>query len=261
MKIYDYYRDTAKARLNGSIAALVPAIIIVSGNLSFFQNNEIMLGTIPFLVYSLLSFQIYLFRHNQAILIGKNMSLSHRRVQTLFDAKHLLVVYLNVLSPKVMLFFTDGHLAGEIKKSKNRVRFLKLERCFTLTNSQKKVIATFKIEGRKKVKIQVFSEENKYLGCLERQKKLILQKDRKELLDSTGRYVGTIQGSSFYMDEQIYNKEDKRVGRLRRGWMPLEWESLFPEPNTPVLSFSEGLNEEDKLVGLSLLINEYFIER
>ena len=53
MKINEYYRDTANLNLNGSIAALIPAIIIVAGNLFFIKNNEIMILMIPFLIYSL----------------------------------------------------------------------------------------------------------------------------------------------------------------------------------------------------------------
>jgi hypothetical protein len=43
--------------------------------------------------------------------------------------------------------------------------------------------------------------------------------------------------------------------------MPVEWSSVFPEPNTPVLSLSENLTEKDKLLRMSFLINEYFIDR
>lgn len=60
MKINEYYRDTAHMHLNGSIASLVPTIMIVIGNLSVFKNNDIMLLAIPFLIYSFISFQIYL---------------------------------------------------------------------------------------------------------------------------------------------------------------------------------------------------------
>jgi hypothetical protein len=86
-------------------------------------------------------------------------------------------------------------------------------------------------------------------------------KSKKELLDETGRFIGAVEGSPFFMDEHVVDTSKKTVGHLRRGWMPLEWSKFFPEPNTPVLTFSESLTNKDKLLRMSFLINEYFIER
>ena len=41
MKINEYYRDTAHLNLNGSIASLLPVIIIIAGNLTIFKTKEI----------------------------------------------------------------------------------------------------------------------------------------------------------------------------------------------------------------------------
>ncbi|MCM2531988.1 hypothetical protein NDK43_05755 [Neobacillus pocheonensis] len=261
MKIHEYYRDTANICLNGSLAALVPTVMIVGGNISFFQNKEIMILTLPFLVYSLISFQIYLFRLKQSIAIGINMTKSKSLYQSLFDVKQLLVVYLNSQHPRLLLYFPDGHLAGEIKKYRvkgNRV--FELTKTFALHNFHGQVIGFFKVKGKNHLKIDVYDQNNVYLGCYEK-KKVSWMKHKKELLDASGRFIGEIEGSSFYMDEHLLDKSKHVVGRLRRGWMPLEWSPIFPEPNTPVLSFWEGLTEKDKLLRMSFLINEYFIER
>lgn len=261
MKINEYYRDTAKARLNGSIAALIPAIIIISGNLSYFQNKLVMVGCVPFIIYSLISFQIYLFRLNQSIAIGKNMSSSLGANRTIFDESHLLLVYFDLLSPSLLLFFSNGYLAGKITKYKKGKRIFQRNRDYVLLGLNDDILAIFRVKGRKKIKIEAFTKENEYLGCYEKTKKSILRKSKKELLDSSGRFVGAVEGSALFMDEQIYNNQSRRVGRLRRGWMPLEWSNIFPEPNTPVLSFWEGFSEKDKLLRMAMLINEYFIER
>lgn len=261
MKIYEYYRNAANARLNGSMAALVPAIIIVCGNLSFFQNKVMMLGIIPFLFYSFINFQIYLSKLNQSMIIEKNMDMKKEIKKTLFEVKQLLIVYLDILSPSLLLFFPDGYLAGKIQKTKKPRSIFNRNKTYTLTNTADEILATFKVRGRKKVKIEVFSGANVYLGCYEKTKQPVLQKDKKELLDSTGRYIGAVKGSALFMDEQIFDNRNEIVGRLRRGWMPLEWSSCFPDPNTPVLSLWDGFSEKDKLLRLSMLINEYFIER
>lgn len=261
MKIYEYYRDTANLSLNGSIAVLFPAILIIVGNLSFFQSDKIMLLTIPFLVYSIISFQLYLFKMNQSFMIGKNMLRAESVYQSTFETKYLLIVYLNSQSPCLQLFFPDGYLAGVIKKyHKNRKSFYRLSRTYALYNFQGRVIGYFDIKGKKTIKIDVYDQNKVYLGCYEK-KKLNWRKRKKEFLDASGKFLGTIDGASSFMDEQILDSFSHQVGRLRRGWMPLAWSGLFPEPNTPVLSFQDGLLEQDKLLRMALLINEYFIER
>ncbi|MEH7547599.1 hypothetical protein V7306_17555, partial [Neobacillus vireti] len=116
------------------------------------------------------------------------------------------------------------------------------------------------LKGRKVLKIDVFDRNQDFLGRFEK-RNIGFRKAKKELFDHTGRFIGEIEGYSVFMDELVYDHGEHQVGRLRRGWMPIEWSPLFPEPNTPVLSLKEGLSEKDKLLRMSLLINEYFIER
>ena len=261
MKIYEYYRATANLNLNGSIASLIPSAIIVALNLSFFQNKEIMLLTIPFLAFSLISFQIYLFRKRQSICIGKNMVHSIHHFHSFFEAKQLLVVYLNTQSPKVLLFFPDGHLAGKIKRFRKKKTFIwKQSKNFVLVDYKDRVMGYFEVKGKEKRRIEVFDSKYRNIGCFEK-RKAGWRKYKKELLDETGRFIGAVKGSSLFMDEFVLDSLKRPVGRLRRGWMPLEWSKFFPEANTPVLTLSETLNEKDKLLRISFLINEFFIER
>ncbi|MFZ7944349.1 hypothetical protein [Neobacillus sp. 19] len=261
MRINEYYRDTANLNLNGSIAALVPTILIVAINLSIIKHSELMLMTIPFLFYSLISFQIYLHRMRQSIEISKNILESENINQSILQAEHLLVFYMNTQSSQVHLYFPNGNLAGIIKKTpKNGWKRLRTSKTFALYNYDEEVLGFFKVKGEKSIKIEVYDRQSRLLGSLEK-KVLGWKKSQKELFDGCGGYVGGIEGSSVFMDEQVLDTQHRQVGRLRRGWMPLEWSLLFPEPNTPVLSFKEALAENDKLLRMSFLINEYFIER
>lgn len=261
MKINEYYRDTANLNLNGSIAALIPVVMIVAGNLSIIKNKDIMILTIPFLIYSLICFQIYLFRRRQSISIDRNMAKSERNLQSLFEARNLLVLFLNTNSSRLLLYFPDGHLAGMIKKFHRKgIKKLSSSKIFALYNLENEAIGYFKVCGKKNIKIEVFDHKRNYLGRFEK-RKLNWRTKKKELLDAKGRYIGAVEGSSTFMDEQVINKNYSLEGRLRRGWMPVEWSPLFPEPNTPVLSLSETLSDQDKLLRMSFIINEYFIER
>ncbi|WP_066061494.1 hypothetical protein [Neobacillus soli] len=261
MKIHEYYRETANINLNGSIASLIPTILIVVGNLSFINNREIMLLTIPFLIYSLISFQLYLFRMKQSIAISRKMTKSKSFHQSFFEASHLLVLNMNTHSSKLLLYFPNGHLAGMIKRYRGMgLNNLRLSKVYALYNSYGNAIGFFVIKHRKVIRVEVYDQRRKYLGML-RKRNQGFRKSKKELFDEERRYVGAVEGSAVFMDEQVVNNSNRHLGRLRRGWMPLEWSPLFPEPNTPVLSFRENLSEEDKLLRMSLLINEFVIER
>jgi hypothetical protein len=261
MKIHEYYRGSANITLNGSIAALVPAIIIGVGNLYYFQNKQIMILMIPFIVYSLISFQIYLFRVRQSVSIERNMTQLQSKFQNIFEARHLVVVFMNHQQPCLHLFFPDGHRAGMIKKYKQKGLFLfRKPRIYALYNNLGQIVGFYKIKKLKRIVMEVYDRNMNFVGCYEKEK-LSWLKSKIEMMDENGHFIGVVEGSAYYMDERVYNQSRQQVGRLRRGWMPVEWSSVFPEPNTPVLSLSETLTEKDKLLRMSFLINEYFIER
>ncbi|MFP7299947.1 hypothetical protein [Neobacillus niacini] len=261
MKIYEFYRGSANITLNGSIAALVPAILISLGNLYYFQDNEIMLLTIPFVVYSFINFQLYLFRIKQSISIERKMTQNLNDYQHIFQTKNLVVVFMNHQQPCVHLYFPNGHQAGMIKKYRQKGHFpFRKPILYALYNQHEQAVGFYKIKQLKTLVIEVYDQNMKFVGCYEKEK-LSWFKSKKEMMDENGRFIGTVEGAAYYMDECVYNPSREQVGRLRRGWMPFEWSDRFPEPNTPVLSLSENLSEKDKLLRMSFLVNEYFIER
>ncbi len=260
MKINKYYRDAAHSNLNGSIAALFPVILLVAGNIIFFKNQEIFILTIPFIAYSFFSFQISLFRMKQSHMIARNIA--HAGVDicysSLLKAQHLLVISMNTYSENLQFYFPNGHLAGYIKKS--RKRYLWRSASFSLFDMNDKVLGSYKIKGMTTLAIEVYDQNNIYLGSLEIRKGS-WRKSKREFLSASGKYLGAVEGSPGFMDERIFNQHQRQTVRLRRGWMPVEWSSFFPEPNTPVLTFIESGSEKDKLLQMSFLIHEYFIER
>jgi hypothetical protein len=262
MKIHEYYRDAANINLNGSIAALIPAIMLVAGNLSIVKSKEIMFLTLPFLIYSLITFQFYLYRLRQSISISKNMDVSKNSSYSIDSASNLLVFYMCTPAAHLYLYFPDGHLAAVLKRHKVKwLDRLRLRKMYILYNSEEEPIAYFKVKGKRVLKIEVYNNLMNYLGCFVRESKGF-KKDRKELIDEVGNSIGLIRGSKAFMDEVVISSTHHQLGRLRRGWMPVEWSTLFPEPNTPVLSFMvQNPSEKEKLLNMSLLINEYFIER
>jgi hypothetical protein len=262
MKIDEYYRNVARISLNGSILALIPAILIIGGNLAFFQNKQIMLLTIPFFIYSIINFQLYIRKVKQAQMIGKNLLESNHSYESIFTSEHLVILSDQTLSPRLIIFFPDGYLAGVIKTYRTiGMEFGGTSNAFALYDFNEDFLGFYVVQGEQQLKIEVYDQDKDYIGCLERTKLAPLKKAKKELLNAEGRFIAAVEGSSFYMDEQVRDSYNRQVGRLRRGWMPLEWSSYFPEANTPVLSLANGLSNKDKLLQMSFLINEFFLER
>lgn len=262
MKIDEYYRNVARINLNGSMLALIPAILIVGGNFVFFQNKQIMLLVIPFLLYSIINFQLYIRKWKQAMIVGRNLPESNFPYPSIFSSEQFLLLFYNTFSPRLMIFFPDGTLAGEINKYTEMGRRHKDSYLsFALYDFHKELVCSFKVDEKKQPKIRVFNQENEYLGCLEKSKQFLGNKKKRELLNQEGRFIAAVEGSPLYMDERIVNSHNLQIGRLQRGWMPVEWTSYVLDPNTPVLTLSKELSEKDKLLQLSFLIDEFFIKR
>jgi hypothetical protein len=161
-----------------------------------------------------------------------------------------------------MIFFPDGNLAGEIKKYREKGQMLEgFSKTFALYDFNKEIICFFGIIGKKHMKIEVFNQDHVYLGCLEKSNQFFVKKHKRELLNGDGRFIAAIEGSPLYMDEQIVDSYNLQIGRLQRGWLPVEWNSYILDPNTPVLSLSNEILEKDKFLQLSFLIDEFFIKR
>lgn len=263
MRIDEFYNNAAKINLNGSLLALLPAILVMGGNLLIFHHKAIMILTVPFLIYSLISFQMFLKKKEQKMKIEKNLQGGFQNSnQTLFTAEKLVVFYHNTMIPQLLLYFSDGLFAGEFKRIRKKgTSLLNNEKTFLLTDHKNSTVGSFKIIGRKFLKVEVYDQKHEYIGCFEKRKKVHEKRNRIELLDATGRYVAQVEGSSYYMDEQVVNRNNRLICRLQRGFMPLEWSGHFPEANTPVFSLAHEMTEKDKLLNMALLINEFFIER
>jgi hypothetical protein len=261
MKIDDFYRNVARINLNGSILALIPAIFIVGGNFVFFQNNRIMLLVIPFLLYSIINFQLYIRKMKQALIISKNLPELQLPYPSIYSSEQYLLYFYNTFSPRLLIFFPNGTLAGEIKRYRESgQRLEELSKTFALYDFNKELICFFGVDG-KKLKIEVVHQDNEYLGCLEKSNQSLVNKTKRELLNREGRFIAAIEGSYLYMDERIVDSYHLQIGSLQRGWMPVEWNSYVLDPNTPVLSFSKELSEKDKLLQFTFLIDEFFIKR
>lgn len=251
MNISRFYQDSAALSLNGSIATLAPAGLIIVGNLLFIKRPELMVMALPFFIYSFVSFHFYLFRMKQSFAIGKNMVDNlENNGRSLFDVPYLLVLFQKTQTPELKFFFPNGLLAGTL--TRDRKTKFSLGRTYTLYNEDEEKMGCFSVKHNR---IAVYDLGKRYIGCFE------TKKNKKLLYDANKKLFCVIDGSSIFMDEKVLTSNWQVAARLRRGWMRVQWLELFPDPNTPVLSFSEHLSEKDKLLIMGFLIHEFFILR
>ncbi|NHM29357.1 hypothetical protein [Neobacillus terrae] len=262
MKIYEYYRDSANLTLNGGLLALFPAMFIVLGNILILHQKILMLLCIPFIVYSVLSYQLYRNKTRDGKSIKKNMLSKGTSYPHLFCSQHLLVLFLPAITPSVKLFYPDGNLAGEISPISRKLSdFMNSTRRYILTDQNSSVRGSYRVKNNNSLVIEVWNEMGEYAGKYQKRKRPGFKKVKKELFEGNGCFLAEIKGAAFFMDEQIIMPDNESIGRLRRGWMPVEWSSIFPDSNTPVLTLNPNKNSNINLLAISVLINEFFIER
>jgi hypothetical protein len=251
MNISRYYQDSAALSLNGSIVSLGPAAFIIVGNLLFINRPELMVMAMPFFIYSFISFHFYLFRMRQSFTIGKTfVDRLENNSHSLFDDPYLLVLFQKTQSPELKFFFSNGLLAGTIRRAR-KTKF-SLGKAYTLHYDDGTKMGFFTVKSNR---VAVYDLVRNYIGYVE------VRKNKKLLYDANEKLIYYIEGSTIFMDEKVVTNSQQVAARLRRGWMRVQWHELFPDPNTPVLSFREHLSEKDKLLIMGFLIHEFFIIR
>lgn len=255
MNIQQYYRVTANTSLNGSLASLFPIIFLILPTYLLMSKKEMLLFAIPFLLYSFLSYQFYLI--NQARFTQSASCSSENPSLSLPQGNHTLLTFLPAPSLRVLFFNPDGRACGEIRDLRfKRVRWFlpyfidkRLPAEYGFFDEDHELLATFKWETRSAL-------------VKDKQNNLVLSIDVKgsrlfRLTTMDGITFIKIKSESLISDIQFITEGNGVVGRVRKGWMPLEWGKYFVDANTPVLTLDGHLSKEEKLGILALFIKQY----
>lgn len=254
MNIQQYYRTVANTSLNGSFAALVPVFIVIFPMYLLFPQKELVVFTAPFLFYSFISYQSYLVHQERAV-ESEPLQPGSR---VLFDKDKHLLTFLPAPSLRMLLFSPEGFVNGEIRDLRNtKLRWFLpyfLDKIFPaeygLYNAEDNLIAICKWKGRRKA--HVYDGKDNSLFTLEKTKtgvKLIVKNNVVQEMK--------VDSKKTFTDIQFTTLDGLELGRVRKGWMPLEWGKSFKDANTPVLSFHEKLTEAEKISILTYLIQIY----
>ncbi|WP_077213636.1 hypothetical protein [Bacillus dakarensis] len=254
MNIQMYYRNAANTAFNGSMAALLPVIVVILPLLTILQKKELVLLAIPFLIYSFLSYQFYL------VYVKRSLSSEEiKRIPSADDLlknEHMLLTFLPAPSLRMLMFSPKGQLKGELRDyEQNAFRWFLpyfadqwFSKVYGLYDSENSLTATFLRHGNKT--IEVYGQDDETL--------LTVKKVNKKMYkwnNGNQELQWEVHSEALFTDIRIKNDKNQVLGRVRKGWMPLEWEKYIKDTNTPVLSFDNHLNRKERLAIMAIVVH------
>lgn len=253
MNIRQYYQHAATASLNGSFAALIPVFVIIIPLLFLIDLKEVVLLASPFLLYSFISYQIYLI-HQHRFLASEVSTNSHNHGP--IERNQYLLTFMPAPSLRLLLFTPDGHNNVEIlDKRYSRIRW------FLPYFIDKLFPAEYELYQSNKLLITV-KWTGKHAVIVDEDGKVILEIETKDNVQFLVREKGlayhlNINSKKLFTDIQFFYEDNSVQGRVRKGWMPMEWAKHFGDANTPVLTFHDEVSKAKRLAMLAILIKLY----
>ena len=255
MNIQQFYQKSAAISLNASLVALIPPFFLIIFGILILPNRIYIIIIIPFLVYSFFCYQTFLINKRRSLEVTTLIT-ERQAPLDLFQENEVGVAFLPAPSLRMIIFSGDGVQIGEVKDMKFLpFRWLlpkSLDKLFDkkygIYDESNQLKAFFLLM---KDKIIIKPEDEKLKPLIIRKCKI--NQTNYFLLDEDKKLE--IKQSSLYIDFQIY-ESNKMISRLRKGWLPLEWEKVFKNPNTPILSFEKTLNQHERLA-IYAIISHY----
>ncbi|MFD2445675.1 hypothetical protein ACFSO7_17080 [Bacillus sp. CGMCC 1.16607] len=246
MDIQKTYLKQAHLFINSSIIVLIPAIILIVFILTSL-NKSIILLIIPFLIYSIYLFQSFLLSYKRYLKVGKRLEkMTFKKNDFISDLRFFL--YKDQEAKELLLFHASGVVLAKFMKKKMKPfsnQFFPSE--IILVDESEKVLASYFIKDGV---IDVYQSENGYIGSF--------SSENGELLGLSGIIIGVLKKKMIFTDDRIINENGRSIFRIQKGWMPLESQKLFLNPNTPMLTLSSNLPENEKLLCFSAIVKRYF---
>ncbi len=255
MNIQQYYRLAANISLNGSLLALALAALLLLPLAFLLPGREFILFIFPLLFYSFLSFQKYLIHKYRSEEIAKTCMAGEAK-HGLLREEAMVLQYMPAPSLRLLIFHPGGRLLGEIRDLEHRkIRWFlpyfidrRLPPVYGLFNEDNQLIAAFR--WRKCRLVEISSSFSSGYGFIEREGKA---DGKKRWLFLYGNRSYQIESESFFTDIKFKTGDISNTARLRKGWMPLEWEPYIKNANAPVMSFSKKAKTEDRLTVFAVM--------
>ncbi|MDF2903098.1 MAG: hypothetical protein K0S25_736 [Bacillus sp. (in: firmicutes)] len=258
MNIQQYYRSAATVSLNGSLAAFVPVIIILVGSILFSVHLPLLYVMIPFCVYSCICYQVYLIQHQRCL----ETEITETQVDTTLEkSQNILITFMPAPSLRMLLFEPNGFLIGEVRDF--RFWWFRwflpyfadklIPNVYGLYDQQNKLLALYSVNQRKK-QVKIMDSVKNEIGIYHEYIKPIFSLEKRGTIHSLieNHYI-QVEGSSLYPHIKFRNEEDFIIGKLIKGWMPLNWGKQFRDANTPFIVLEEQVDVTDKIFMVGVL--------
>lgn len=254
MKIYTYYHYAAMTSLHASIVALIPPFLLVCVGVILNQHRSILLFTLPFIVYSFISYQIYLV-NKQRKEDSKEPVVD--QLEESIVSSTMALQFLPSPSLRMLLFRQDGQLSAEIKDiHQHKLRWFIpyfLDQFFPKVyafSKFNKEIYTFILKG-KNISIML-NDGNKCVASIHK------KAPKRYVIESkwSTREV-FVQSSSLFTDVKLCNARGDLLARVRRGYLPRDWDKHIKDVNTPILTVSDQVTDLEKVIILAILTKIY----
>lgn len=255
MNIRQFYEQSAAASLNAGLAAFIPPILLLFYSVVITRNFQLLILVVPFLIYSLYCYQVFLLNKNRA----KSIQIETKEeplISTLQEETTLLFTFLPAPSLRMLFFNPAGIKVGEIRdRSFFMARWFLpyfldrlFSRKFVLYDQKDKPMIYFQ---QMKDQIEINLPEGEHVSTVYRLNK---GKGKEYLFDNLSIQIlkkGIPPAYTFITPEK------KVFGQIQSGLMPVEWGKRFVNPNTPILTFSPHVSDKDRVQLLALLIGIY----
>lgn len=246
MDIQKIYLRQAQLFLNSSLFSLIPASVFVFLIIVVIPGKNHMILVIPFLIYSLFLFQNYLLNYKRFITLTNKIEKVGTELPNLLSC-HQLLLYFDKEEKELVFLHPTGVILGKISEkedsySLNRNRLHPKK--FVLIDSNENVLASY----WKSETIDVHRNGQGYFGGFSNGVFSML----------TGETMGDLSSKKIYLDDQIKNGRGEVIFRVRKGWMPIKYQEIFLNPNTPNVTINPALSDSEKLIFISLLVKKFF---
>lgn len=256
MNIQQFYRSTAITSLNGSIAALIPVIVLIIPLTILLPGKEVVWTAVPFFLYSLSSYQTYLLNQERSAHIKGNLHVDKMNL-SLQSENEFLLTFMPAPSLRMLLFSPKGVALGELKD----VRYTKL-RWFLPYFLDKMIPAEYGFYNAENELVMKLKWKRNQANVYEPngELRMTIQEREGEVFDiilPQASFPIKVHSERLFTDIHFKNMNNQTLGRVRKGWMPLEWDQFFKDANTPVLSFDDDLTKEERCALLAFLVKIY----
>ncbi|MDZ5473812.1 hypothetical protein SM124_19005 [Bacillus sp. 31A1R] len=251
MNIQQYYRQAANISLNASLVSIYLPVLFIIVTSIFIPNREIVILTVPFLLYSLICFHSFQLNKERYLDLEKKVLVNHHS-ETLFEGVHFPITFVPSPSLHLLIYNPDGVQVGEIKdlNSKKYRWFLPyfLDKLIPISYGffeGERLVAIINI---KKYKIDILNDNKEMIGWLD-----LNGKEAISYVSPTHTFIVHQLASPLFTDVKFLSKEQSVMCRVRKGWLPREWNKFSNDPNVPVLSFKKHQSKEERLAFLALI--------